>query len=427
MRAVYHKAVFMTMFPDVFRVRQKFPRPRVADIGAEIAAQVAGLRLTVKKGASVAIACPSRGLASYPELVAGTVAALKELGLRPFLVPAMGSHGSGSAEGQRRVLLDYGLTEERVGAPILSQLEVEVIGRTPEGVDVVMDRVARAADHLVILNRVKKHTDFEGEIESGLMKICGIGLGKLAGATIYHQAMITHGPVRMIKSIAGVLVANSNFLFGVGSIENGYNDVAEIRVLDAGNLEAGEKELLKRSKQLSPALPFDHGHILWLDEVGKDISGAGMDTKVVGRIRAPRFSPEPEKPNFDLLMVSDLTPASHGNTGGLAWADLISQRLFDKIDRRANDLNIITTGLLEMGKIPCVVENDREALRVLVRSLGLIKPEEVRLTRVRNTLQLVEAELSRAYYDEARNRDDLEIISEPAQPVFDEHGYFPEF
>ena len=390
-------------------------------------AKVRALNLQVKKDATVAVACPSRGLASYVDLAAGTVAALKELGLKPFLAPAMGSHGSGTAEGQKQVLLDYGLTEAAVGAPIRSQLEVEVIGRTPEGIDVVMDKLAREADYLVILNRIKKHTDFEGDIESGLMKICGIGLGKPAGAMIYHQAMITHGPVRMIKSIARTLLANTNFLFGLGSVENAHNDVARVEALTGDRLEECEKELLAESKKLSPALPFDHGHILWLDEVGKDISGAGLDTKVVGRIRAPRFSPEPEKPNFDLLMVSDLTEASHGNTGGLAWADLITQRLFDKIDRKANDLNIITTGLLEMGKIPCVADSDREALKILIRSLGLIKPEDVKMIRVKNTLRIIEAELSRPYYEEAARRNDLEILSEPSQPVFNEKGYFPDF
>ena len=417
----------MNEFPQVFRVRQKFPRPRVENIELEIMNQVRALNLKVKPGGTVAVACPSRGLASFPELVAGTVAALKELGLKPFLVPAMGSHGSGDAAGQERVLVEYGLTEDRVGAPVHSQLEVEIIGQTPEGIQVVMDKLARAADHVVILNRVKKHTDFEGDIESGLMKICGIGLGKLAGATIYHQAMLTYGPVRMIKNIARVLISNTNFLFGVGSIENAHNDVAELKVLTGPVIEEGEKTLLAASKKLSPALPFDEGHILWVDEAGKDISGAGLDTKVVGRICAPMFSPEPEKPNFRRLMVSDLTAATHGNTGGLAQADLISQRLFDKIDRQANDLNIITTGLLEMGKIPCVAENDYEAFKILIRSVGLVKPEDILYTRIKNTLKLVEVELSRPYYEQAKTRPDLEILCEPQPPVFDADGYFPEF
>ncbi len=414
-------------FPEVFRVRQNFPRPRLEDIRGEIQAQVRALRLEVKAGGTVAVACPSRGLSSYPDLVAGTVAALKELGLKPFLVPAMGSHGSGEASGQERVLVEYGLTEEAVGAPIRSQLEVVTLGRTPEGIDVVMDKLAHGADYLVILNRVKKHTDFEGDIESGLMKICGIGLGKLAGATIYHQAMMTFGPVRMIKSIARVLIGATNFLFGVGSIENAHNDVADLKVLTGPAIEEGEKALLRASKKLSPALPFDEGHILWVDEVGKDISGAGLDTKVVGRIGAPLFSPDPEKPRFRRLMTSDLTPATHGNTGGLGQVDLISRRLYDKIDRRANDLNIITTGLLEMGKIPCVAENDREALEILIRSVGLIEPADIRFTRIRNTLKLVEVELSRPYYEEAVRRSDLEILCEPHPPVFDKNGYFPEF
>ncbi|MDL2227137.1 nickel-dependent lactate racemase [Deltaproteobacteria bacterium OttesenSCG-928-M10] len=414
-------------FPRLFRVRQNFPRPALSDIPAEIMAQVRALNLNVRKGATVAVACPSRGLAAFPDLVRGTVAALKELGLSPFLVPAMGSHGSGTAEGQERVLVEYGLTEDKVGAPIRSQLDVVEIGRTPQGIPVYLDKLAHGADYLVILNRVKKHTDFEGEIESGLMKICGIGLGKLAGATMYHQAMMTHGPVTMIRDIAQTLVANTNFLFGVGSVENAYLDVAEVKVLTGPNLLEGEKELLKASKKLSPKLPFDEGHILWIDETGKDISGSGIDTKVIGRISAPLFSPDPASPRFRRIMVSDITAASHGNTGGLAQADLVSRRLFDKIDREANDLNIITSCVLEMGKIPPVAENDREAFKILMRSVGLVEPQDIRYMRIKNTLRLVEVELSEPYYALARGRDDLTIISEPAPPVFDAQGYFPEF
>ncbi len=272
-------------FPPMIRVRQKFDPTRLQDVQDTILGQIRAIapELPIRPGQSVALACPSRGLADYALIVKSVVAGLKELKLRPFIIPAMGSHGAATASGQEKVLADLGITEAEVGAPIHSSLEVVPVGRTGEGIPVNVDRLAHEADHIVPINRIKEHTGFEADIQSGLMKILVIGLGKTDGAQRYHHAMQSYGYHAVIMAGAHTVLQTCNILFGVGSIENAYHQVADVGVFKKEEIEDRERAFLARYREIKARLPFDFAHVLVIEEIGKEISGHGFDTKVVGR------------------------------------------------------------------------------------------------------------------------------------------------
>jgi hypothetical protein len=411
-------------FPMMFRVRQRLDASTVGDIAGEIDAQVDALALQdrVSAGQSVAVACSSRGIANYATVVAATVAALKRLGLKPFLVPAMGSHGSATGDGQKRVLENYGLTEARVGAPVRSSLDVDQVGQTPEGIPVCIDRHANRADHIVLINRIKHHTEFEHEVESGLMKMMAIGLGKQAGATLYHKAIMIHGYPQVIVSVARRVLAAGKVLFGVGLVENGFSDTAAIRVADGATLESREIEALTMAKRLTPALPFDEADVLIIDEMGKDISGTGFDTKVVGRILMPLVAEEPATPRVKRIVVCDLTRHTAGNADGIGIADFCTRRLVDKIDLEALYVNALAGAEPEHAKIPLTLETDRAAVRAAIDSVGLIPLKRLKVIRILNTLQMEQVALSTAYLTDAQSNPNLEILGRPEPMVFDDNG-----
>ena len=415
-------------WPKMMRVQQTFDQTALKDVAGHIRGQIRALahRLDIKTGQTVAVACSSRGLADYATVVKTTVEEAVGLGLKPFIIPAMGSHGAGTAEGQKRVLEHLGVREDIVGAPIRSSLDVVQLGKTAEGIPVCVDRLAREADHIILVNRIKKHTDFIGDIESGLMKMMVIGLGKMAGAEAYHQAMISFGASNAIRVAARHVLKRCSILFGVGSIENGYGKVADIGVMAADEIEAKEKQLFQRAKQLSPELPFDEADIILIDEIGKEISGAGFDTRVVGRIRLPG-TPEPDRPRIKRIILSDLTAASEGNAIGFGIADIITRRLADKIDQTATDTNTMVSLCLEMGKTPLIMPNDKEALILAMRSVGFVLPADQKIMRIKNTLQLEEIELSEAYTEKVAQRTNLEIIQEPEPIEFLVNGYLKPF
>lgn len=415
-------------FPKMIRIRQDFKRPKVEDPALAVKEKITSIKssLIVTPGQTVAIACGSRGLAAYPELVCSIVSSLKAMGLKPFLVPCMGSHGAGSAEGQKRVLEHLGLTPERVGAPIHSSLEVEKIGEIQDKVPVYVDKIALQADHIVLINRIKKHTDFVGPIESGLMKLMVIGLGKMKGAGFWHQAMISMGASNVIQQGARHVLGHCNILFGVGTIENSFGEVADIGVFTPGEIEEGEKTLFEASKKISAGLPFEDVDILHIDEIGKEISGAGFDTRVVGRIRLPG-TPEPESPRVKRIILSDLTKASEGNAIGLGISDIITQRLADKVDQSALDTNTIISLCLEMGKTPLIMSDDRAALELAMKCVGMIPAEKQKTIRIKNTLEVIEVEVSEAYASQISERDDLKIICPARKISFTPDGYYTPF
>jgi hypothetical protein len=419
----------MTDFPHMMRVRQTFDDTALDDIPGEINRQLANLKLesSVQEGQTVAVACSSRGLANYGTIVKAIVSFLKKLKLEPFLIPAMGSHGAATAAGQKRVLEHLGIDEAQVDAPIRSSLEIVQIGKTGEGITVYMDRLASEADHIVLINRIKKHTEFEHEFESGLLKMMAIGLGKQEGAAAYHEAMLTYGYPAVILAVARKVMLHANLLFGVGTVENGYGQTARIGVGLKENIEEMEKELFVFAKACAPALPFDEADIILIDEMGKEISGTGFDTKVVGRIGLPLVSPEPERPKIKRIVVSDLTEGSAGNAVGVGIADIITRRLFDKIDMDALNMNTITGVCPEMGKIPLTVKNDIEAIDIAIKCVGLIPREKLKIMRIKNTALLSEVDVSEAYEDEIAGRDDLEMITPKREMDFDPAGYLKPF
>jgi hypothetical protein len=414
----------MMDFPYMMRVRQTFADTALDDISGEITRQLANLKLeaSVKKGQTVAVACSSRGLANYGTIVKAVVAFLKQLNLDPFLIPAMGSHGAATAAGQKRVLEHLGIVEEEVAAPIRSSLEVVQIGATEDHIPVYLDKLASEADHIVLINRIKKHTEFEHEFESGLLKMMAIGLGKQEGAATYHEAMLTYGYPAVILTVARKVMQHANLLFGVGTVENGYGQTAQIGIGLKDNIEEMEKALFKSAKAYAPALPFDEADIILIDEMGKDISGTGFDTKVVGRIGLPLVTPDPERPRIKRIVVSDLTEGSEGNAVGVGIADIITRRLFDKIDMDALNMNTITGVCPEMGKIPLTVKNDYEAIEIAIKCVGLIPREKLKVMRIKNTSLLSEVEISQAYEDEISKRDDLEVVSTKRKMEFDAAG-----
>ena len=410
--------------PQMIRIRQRFAAPIVDDIAGEIARQIGALQLEreVMPGQSVAVGCSSRGIANYAEVVSAVVGGLKRLGADPFLVPAMGSHGSATAEGQKRVLEGYGLTADRVGAPIRSSLDVERVGETPDGIPVCIDRHAFRADHIVLINRIKQHTEFDHEVESGLMKMLGIGLGKAEGAALYHRAIMVYGYPRVIETVARTVLQTGKILFGVGLVENGLAQTAQIAVATADTIETMEKKALKLAKKLAPRLPFEEADVLIIDEMGKDISGSGFDTKVVGRILMPLLAEEPATPRIKRIVVCDLTDKTAGNADGIGIADFCTRRLVDKIDFRTLHANALAGAEPEHARIPLTLDTDSCAIQAAIDSVGLIPAEELKVIRIRNTMQLERMQVSSAYLDAARQSGQLEILGPPEPLAVDPDG-----
>lgn len=416
-------------FPHMIRVRQTFGDTTLGNIADEITAQLANLKLeaSVKQGQTVAVACSSRGIANYGIIVRAVISFLKQKKLDPFIIPAMGSHGAATASGQQRVLEHLGIVEEAVGASIRSSLEIVKIGETGDHIPVYLDKLASEADHIVLINRIKKHTEFEHEFESGLLKMMAIGLGKQEGAATYHEAMLSYGYPRVILTVARKVMQHTNLLFGLGTVENGYGQTARIGVCPKDNIEEMEKELFKSAKAFAPSLPFGAADIIIIDEMGKDISGTGFDTKVVGRIGLPLVADEPESPKIKRIVVCDLTDGSEGNAVGVGIADIITQRLLDKIDMDALNINTITGVCPEMGKIPLTLRNDYEAIEVAIKCVGLIPSEKLKIMRIKNTSLLSEVDVSEAYEEELSTRNDLEIVVEKRAMKFDAAGNLEPF
>jgi len=415
--------------PEMIRIRQNFESRMLPDIPREIAKQIKKLQLNkrTRPGQKAAIACSSRGIANYGLIVKSVVSSLKEEGLAPFIVPAMGSHGSATAEGQRAVLESMDVSEEKCGAPVRSSLEVVQIDVTDEGIPVFIDKLASEADFIIPVNRIKRHTDFEGKIESGVMKIMVIGLGKQKGAQIYHQAMFQYGYEQVILSAARKVLMSEKILFGLGIIEDAFVQTASVHVLEPQNMEEQERKLLIESKGLTPGLPFDDVDVLVIDEMGKEISGSGFETKVVGRIGLPLFGKDPETPRVKRIVVCDLTEKTLGNAAGVGIADLITRRLADKIDIEATNMNCLSSGDPEGARIPAVMNTDLEAIQMAVRCVGMIPTDKLRLIRIKNTLHLDELDVSSAYKREMEKRTDLEALTEERPLDFDEKGNLKSF
>ena len=418
----------MTDYPQMFRVRQKFEGPVVEDVAGEVAQQLASLDLsgTIKPGESVAISAGSRGIANIHIIIRGIVEHLKSLGAEPFIVPAMGSHGGGTAEGQQQIIESYGITEEFCGCAIRASMETVVVCDAEEGFPVHFDRHAYEADHVFVCGRVKPHTGFHGDIESGLMKMMLIGLGKHAGAAIYHRAIMNYSFGQIVRSVAREVLAKCRIVAGLAIVENAYDQTAKLAAIPPERFEEEEKELLILAKEWMPRLPFKEADVLTIDEIGKNISGSGMDTNVVGRKYLDHRAADDEYPKIKRIILRGLTEDTHGNATGLGLAEFCLSRLIRQTNMEITRVNCLTGGHPTGAMQPLDYETDRETLDVALSTVGLVPPRESRLMWIRDTLDVAEVECSEIYWEEAQQRDDLEILTPLRDMPMDADGNLPD-
>ena len=375
-----------------------------------MAERLEGAGLPVKRGDTVAVGAGSRGIANIDTIVGATVRWLRDRGARPFVFPAMGSHGGGTPEGQLSVLEHYGITEATMGCPVRATMDVVQVGEAL-GLPVWLDRHAADADWIGLVNRVKPHTDFKGSIESGLFKMMTIGLGKYKGAIQYHRANVQHGYETVITSVGREMLARARIGFGLGIVENGYDETALVEAFTAQDLEAGERRLLKSAREWMARLPFSPIDVLVVEQMGKNISGSGMDTNVIGRPTNPH-EPFPSDPKILWIVALGITEESYGNAIGIGNADFTTRRLVDRIDMKPTLINAITACSPGMAKVPATYETDREAIETALSCIGLTPPERARVVRIKNTLLLGEIEVSEAYATEVDKRRDLTVLGE---------------
>jgi len=405
--------------PRMYRIRQRFADAKVKNIRETVRSELDRLSWSaIQPGHRVAITAGSRGIANIAEILGAIVEFLKSLDADPFLFPAMGSHGGATAAGQIAMLEQLGVTEASVKAPIISSMETEEIGFSEDSVPVYMDKNALAADHIVVVNRIKSHTKFKAAIESGLMKMMAIGMGKLKGAELYHKAAVQHTFFKIITDAARLVLTKAPVICAVGILENANGQTSKIKALKTTDIESKEKELLLESKKMMAKLPFNEIDLLIIDEMGKDISGVGIDPNITGRNR-DMLGVFPHPVKVKRLFVRDLTDKSKGNATGIGLADITTKRLVDKIDYAATYKNCITGISLEKAAVPMYFTTDREAIAVALGSIGLIAAAKSKIVRIKNTLRLDTAEVSEAYAGMFQRRSDLEIIAGPNVMVFD--------
>ena len=410
-------------FPRMLPVRQKFDAPQVRDVAAATREALEPLRQRVSTGMRIALTAGSRGIHDKPEVLRAAGDWLRSLGAEPFVVPAMGSHGGATVEGQVELLASLGVTEGSVGMPIEATMETVELGRVPDGPTVHLDANAAAADAIIAINRVKAHTDFQGEIESGLAKIVAIGLGKQRGAEGIHR----YGPRNLavwVPKVARAILDTGKVLGGLAIIENAYDRAADIALLGPDEIAGpGETAVLERAKALMAGIPFDDLDVAVIDEMGKNISGAGMDTNVIGRMMI-RGSQEFERPHIANIAVLDVTESSHGNAIGVGLADFIPFRILEKVNLRSAYVNAMTSGLggPQRGQIPMALPTDRDAVAASLLTCGRADLENARVIRVRSTLDLERLLVSESLRDRVEADDRLSVTGGPVQLSFDANG-----
>jgi hypothetical protein len=407
-------------------VRQKFPASALVDIRSTLAREFATVAGRVKPGARLAVAVGSRGIANLQAIVAGVLENLKVASAQLFIVPAMGSHGGATPEGQKELLAEYGITEAALGVPIRAGMEARCLGRTGDGVDVFFSEEALKADGVVVVNRVKPHTDFLSDtLGSGLMKMLVVGLGKRVGAANYHTSASRFGYEHVIRTSARVTLRTAPILFGVGIVENQFHDTARLAVVLPEDMERREGELFVEARRLMPRLPFDDIDLLIVDRVGKNVSGSGMDPNIIGRSLhgySALLGERSGNPSIRRIVVRDLTPESHGNATGVGLADFTTTRLVRQMDARVTYLNSLTALSLQSAKIPIYFETDREVVAAALESLAMRDTTQAKVVRIQDTLSLERLAVSESYAESVRERSDLEAMSEARAMTFDAEG-----
>jgi len=410
-------------FPRLLLVRQSFPDHRLRDLRTAVADELEHSPIAGRctPGARIAIGVGSRGIRNIATIVRSVVDFAKSKGARPFLFPAMGSHGAATAEGQIDVLAHYGITEETMGCSVASSLDVVFLGRTAEGIEVFMDRSAYQSDGVILVGRVKYHTDFVGKIESGLFKMMAIGLGNLEGAQRYHTYAYKLGLEQVIRRVGRHVLASGKILGGLAILEDANHNTAQVTALSAGEMELREEELLRQVKSWMGRLPMDLD-VLILDEIGKNISGAGMDTKVVNRGVHGQYNPWPGTPRIERIFVRDLSDLSYGNGMGLGLADVVSDRLLPKIDWNMTQINSLTASTPADSRTPIHFPTDRECLERIAPTVGKPDLSTVTYGWIHNTLELGLLGLSENLRHEIDKNPNLEILGAPRLIEFDSGG-----
>lgn len=411
------------IFNSIYSVRPN--APRIADVSAAVRETMESIRSTlppIPQGAPVAVTGGSRGIDRIAEVIRECCVALRELGASPFVVPAMGSHGGATADGQRRLLAHYGISESGIGAPVVSSMEAVSVGRTSTGIEVFMDRAAWESGRVFAVNRVKPHTDFDGAVESGLLKIMAVGLGKLQGATNFHRNSLRCGYETTIVEMARCILGTGKIFAGLGVVENDRHALCEMGAAPGARLEELDRRLQARAQELYPKLPFASLDLLIVDEFGKNISGAGMDAKVIGRAVHPELAlTNRERIKVRRIYVRDLTAESEGNAAGVGFADVMHERIAKKIDFHVLYTNARTGLAPIVARMPMHFPNDRSALQFLTLNMGYEHMNEVRAAWIRNTLSIITFRATPSCADELRGNENYEVkMAEAAE--FDAAG-----
>jgi hypothetical protein len=406
--------------PKMAKVKVKFDDKKIDDLGSALREklQQEHIQNTVKPGMEIAIAVGSRGLDRLVELTAVTVQFLKEMGAKPFIVPSMGSHGGATAEGQRDVLAHLGVTEESAGCEIRSSMEVIKLGELSNGLPVYIDKYASQADGIVVINRVKPHTAFRGPVESGIMKMISIGLGKQKGAEACHQLGFKY-MAENVPAMAKMIMEKKLILFGVATVENAFDKVAIVDVLTPEQIIDKEADLQAKAKELLPKLFFEQLEVLVIDQIGKNISGDGMDPNITGRYPTPYAHGGPD---VNKMVVLGLTHETEGNANGVGTADFTTKRLVDKMDLEATYANGLTSTVVAPTKIATTLPNDRESIQAAIKTSNILDFTKVKMVRIKNTLELSEIEVSEELLDYIAKHPNMEQISDLYEFTFDEKG-----
>ena len=378
--------------PQMARVRQAFEHHKIDDVAGAVTNEMGreDIKAKVKPGAKIAVGVGSRGVANIDVAVKALIASLKELGADPFIFPAMGSHAGGTSEGQEALLAGYGVTEDKMGAPVRATMDTVVVAELEGGTKVHMDKYAHDADGVVLINRVKPHTSFRGEIESGIVKMMTIGMGKINGATSLHgNHPITEFGDALPRAAKAIMECQP-FLFGIGMVEDAFDDTAIIQALPAETLFEEETKLQAKAKELMAKIYIEDIDVLVIDEIGKEISGAGADPNVIGNPGTPGF----EVPRVKKIVILDLTEKTHGNAAGIGSAHVITHRLLRRVDFASTYANMVTATALEGARVPIPMKTAEDAVRLAVKTLIGVEPEDARIVRIRNTLSLGEIEVS---------------------------------
>ncbi len=407
--------------PRMYRIRQSFDTPRLGDVAAAVREQMASLNLAsrVQPGQMVAITVGSRGVANVALITREIVQHFLSFGAKPFVVPAMGSHGGASAAGQRAVIESFGVTEEFIGCPIKATMETVIIDKTPQGIPVHFDKHASEADHVFIANRIKPHTMFVGPIESGLHKMMLIGLGKHAGAVIYHRAIKSFTFLEIIRAVADVVVKRCRVVGGLGIVENAFEETALVEGVPVEKFYERECELLEKARAWMPRLPLNDIDLLVIDEIGKEISGTGMDTNIVGRKFNDHAATPDDTTNCRRIFIRGLTEKTHGNGTGIGLCEFTNRRTVEALDIDSTTVNCVTAGHVTAAMIPVNFVTDREVVDTALKTLGLTEPEDARVVQIRNTLLLEEMLVSESCLPQLKDNPRVSILSGPLPWEFD--------